>query len=323
MEPREDFLLSSQLYEHVVENHIDCRASLSEIEDQLIAEIEETETLMDKSAHSLYPGTSWQNVLANLQDPSPNHAGASKIYERVIDELYSHCHSQKFIAGDATKSHRVKVKEIPDCMGPVRSDAAFSMPPGHPPGTGLFYILPSNSGRGLPVDYRLLSAHETYPGHQLLDSSRWLLPNVMQRPIEFPIFYEGWASFSEEILFETGFFSGTVDQLLMAKRRYWRAQRGLIDLRIHSGRCDLYTAAGDLAAKGLSPAVSEDMVRRYALKPGYQLAYTIGRQRFNSLYSSCKARGKPLDVFVRQVLASGEICFDDLARLLNYKEEEN
>jgi hypothetical protein len=56
------------------------------------------------------------------------------------------------------------------------------------------------------------------------------------------------------------------------------------------------------------------VVRKYALKPGYQLCYTMGVRRFRDLYKRFTGDG-PRD-FARQVLAEGEIGFDHLASVL-------
>ena len=323
VETGSDFHPHLDYYAHIARHHMDCRASLDEIEGHLAEEIEKTEILLDKAAADIKPGTSWQKLISDLSVRDGDNGGTFPIYQKIIEDLYRHCGEQAFFHADFTGGSRVRVEEIPEYMRPVRSNAAFSMPPGHPPGSGVFYILPISADSSIPADYRLLSAHETYPGHQLLDTSRWLLPDVIMRSIEFPIFYEGWASFSEEILFDTGFFSGPVDHLLIAKRRYWRAQRGLIDLKINTGRWDLPRAAEYLTIKGLAPESSRDMVKRYALKPAYQLAYTIGRRWFQDLYTRHRASGGSINSFVRSVMRSGEIGFDNLEQFINQKEERH
>jgi uncharacterized protein (DUF885 family) len=60
------------------------------------------------------------------------------------------------------------------------------------------------------------------------------------------------------------------------------------------------------------------MVRRYSLKPGYQLAYTIGRRRFWRLYDRLLIfeRKKIRLAFARRVLAQGEIGFNHLEQVL-------
>jgi uncharacterized protein (DUF885 family) len=54
------------------------------------------------------------------------------------------------------------------------------------------------------------------------------------------------------------------------------------------------------------------MILRYALKPGYQLCYTLGRRRFRNLHRSWTGKGGTLKDFCRHVLSLGEISFADL-----------
>jgi len=141
----------------------------------------------------------------------------------------------------------------------------------------------------------------------------------MRRHIEFPLYYEGWACFSEELLFDTGFFYLQTDKLLLAKRRYWRAVRGRIDLDIHTRKRNLKEAAQLLVDYGMDQKKAVAMVRRYVLKPGYQLSYTIGRRNFIDLYECFKKKEKDHipSKFTRQVLTQGEIGFNHLSQFLN------
>jgi len=312
----DDFRLPINLYERIAVEHMGCLLTLDEIARELDHEIIETRAILDQSAASMAPGHSWQTVVDTLPRPSMPSGGVQRIYRNTISELAEHCSSQGLIAVDEVGQCPVTVKGIPDYMRPVRSNAAYSMPPIHPPKGGIFFILETGQRAQIPVDYRLLTAHETYPGHHLLDTSRWRHPRPVRRHIEFPIFYEGWASFAEELLFETGFFSGSVDRMLMAKRRFWRAVRGQIDFDIHMRRRTLDEAAAFLAAQGLDPGRARAMVRRYSLKPGYQLAYTLGRRRFRRLYDASCRKGTDPVAFARRVLAQGEIGFDHLAQIL-------
>jgi len=190
------------------------------------------------------------------------------------------------------------------------------MPPRHPPMGGTFFILESGKNDPIPIDYQLLTAHETFPGHHLLDTCRWQQTRAIRRHIEFPLFYEGWASFAEELMFETGFFSGQTNRILMAKRRFWRAVRGQIDVDIHTRVRTLDEAASMLTSTGMPQDRARAMVRRYCLKPGYQLSYTIGRRRFLKIYTSwCRENKNPAE-FARKVLEEGEIGFHHLEKIL-------
>jgi uncharacterized protein (DUF885 family) len=117
-------------------------------------------------------------------------------------------------------------------------------------------------------------------------------------------------------MFETRFFSGPVNRMLMAKRRFWRAMRGQVDFDIHMGRRTLDEAAAFLIFQGMAPRRATAMVRRYCLKPGYQLAYTMGRRRFRHLYDTFTPEEPNPVAFARRVLAQGEIGFNHLEQVL-------
>ena len=310
----EEFLPSVEIYARIASAHMGCRVSMDELAGELDQEIATTEGLLQHYAGILHPGRRWQAVVDSIETPLAD-IDTRQGYQQTIEALASHCVDNDLIPAGLPAQSPVKVEIIPDFMRPVRSNAAFSATPGHPARGGTFFIEKSLGGQAMPVDYRLLSAHETYPGHHVLDSSRWNLARPVRRHIEFPLFYEGWASFSEELLFDTGFFHGPLDQLLMAKRRFWRAVRGRVDFDIHMRRRDLSQAAAFLGERGRDPTRAKAMVQRYILKPGYQLAYAVGRRRFRRLYGLVGGAQRPA-AFARSVLAQGEIDFDQLETIL-------
>lgn len=316
-----DFRLPGDLYARVADYHMGCQMGLEEIDWHLNQEIEAAENRLRESAGRISGGRTWQEVFQDLPSPAAPDDDVQALYSGGIARLKRHCLDQEFFSAHQTTGCEVEIKAIAEHMMPVRANAAYSIQPGHPPGGGVFYILPL-SRQPVPRDMMLLAAHETYPGHHLLDTLRWNQRRPLRRCLEFPLFYEGWASFCEEILFDSGFFSGPADNLMMAKRRFWRAMRGRAELRIHTGRYTLDEAAQDLVSVGLvAKEHAEAMVRRYALKPGYQLAYAIGRRKFRQLYTAFLGQGQPLAHFVRNVLAHGEIGFDHLAERLLYTIE--
>lgn len=314
-----DFRLPGSLYARVADHHMGCQMGLEEISWHLDQEIEAAESHLMELAGQIRAGCSWQAVFHDLPCPSPARNDVAALYQGGIASLKKHCMDQGFFTEDHISGCDVEIQTIPAHMTPVRANAAYSMPPGHPPRGGVFFVMPLNR-QPVPRDMMLLAAHETYPGHHLLDTMRWNHRRPLRRCLEFPLFYEGWASFNEEILFDTEFFSGPADRLMMAKRRFWRALRGRTDLRLHTGRCTLDEAALELAGIGLvSREQALQMVRRYALKPGYQLAYAIGRRKFRQLYATMLGQGRPPAHFVRSVLAHAEIGFDHLAEHLLYQ----
>jgi hypothetical protein len=208
-------------------------------------------------------------------------------------------------------------------MASVRAADSYNARPGHPFQGGVFYIfgggsLGSSSGSIHPV-YRMTAAHEAYPGHHLLDHFRWNNPEPALRPIEYPLFYEGWACYGEDLMLSTGAFDRSYDRLILLRRRFRHAVRGKVDLMLHSGDISLDEAARDLMSAGYSGKRASDTVRKYALRPAYQMCYTIGRRRFQRLFDMYGQGDVP--GFVNTVFTQGEVLFEDLERIFKQSGE--
>ena len=117
----------------------------------------------------------------------PHRRIVKQAYASCVSELANHCMEKEMVTPELVENCPVHVETIPDYMLPVRSNAAYSMPPGHPPKGGIFFIIESAHQKNVPLDYRLLTAHETYPGHHLLDTSRWGVKGKMPTPSASPM----------------------------------------------------------------------------------------------------------------------------------------
>jgi hypothetical protein len=311
---RGDFMIPIELMERITRYHIGCGAGVDEAGAELDREIQEMREIMDREAARLDPGRSWQEVMDKIHLPELPEDGLVGLYRAEVEKLGLHCLDRGFVSEEAHRENPVRVAPVPSYLSAIRSAAAYSMPPGHPPQGGTFYLIdvdaPEHLFKTLHRDCRMLCAHETYPGHHLLDLSRWGLENRIRRPIEFPLFYEGWACFGEELLVHTGYFSEPTDRLQLARRHFWRAVRGKIDLGLQTGKMDLEAAANYLAQSGMDRERAAQVVKRYTLKPGYQLCYTLGLRRFRALFERC-GQENPGE-FAREVLSRGEVGFEAL-----------
>jgi len=313
-----NFLLGRELLERIVHHHMGCGMDIEEAYQELEMEILEAEAIMDREAWNIHPGRSWPEVLDSMSPPSLPEGGLVGLYRETVLKLGQHCVEQGLVTERLFAACPVQVEPMPSYLSAVRSASSYSMPPGHPPKGGTFFVIdtlaPKDRGKPLPLDYQMLTAHETYPGHHLLDTHRWSLDRALRRHLEFPLFYEGWACFAEELMAYTGYFQGAADRLLLAKRRLWRAVRGKVDLEIQTGKKDLSSAVCLLIPLGMSKKRALSTVRKYALNPGYQLCYTIGLRRLRDLY---RRFGKDDSIeFALKVLNQGEIGFDNLERIL-------
>ncbi|HEC68829.1 MAG TPA: DUF885 family protein [Candidatus Omnitrophica bacterium] len=214
------------------------------------------------------------------------------------------------------REEEVIVKEVPRHLKPLRASAAYTLWAGIPKKTkGIFYI---NAEEANYQEYKFISAHETYPGHHLLDSVRRKLKNPIRSQIESPLFYEGWASFSEELIVELGYIKNPSQKLIGLRRKAWRAIRALLDVGIRTNKIKLSSIKSMLKNLGYPEKRIPVMIEHYLLMPGYQLCYTIGKLEFQRLKEKY-AHYKGLKKFLEFILNQGEIPFALLEEKL--KEE--
>ncbi len=322
---RRDFRLPRDLLARVLRSHINCGLDVPEINEALDQEIEEMRPVLSREAGNLPSGAvkrsppSWSAALKSIPIPAVGKDGLLGLYRSEINRLIEHCLAQGLVSPKLVTSCPVRVAPMPSFLAAIRTGASYSMPSGYPPAGGTFYVLtirvpPTKAQAGYLRQYRMTCAHETYPGHHLLDASRWGLARPLRRAVEQPIFYEGWACFAEEILRQTGYFSAPGDRLLLARRRLLHAIRCQVDIGLQTGTMTVPAAARYLEEAGLNAERAISLARKYPLNPGYQLCYTLGLRRFLDLLA--RYGGGDLPDFVRTVLNQGEINFTDLEKVL-------
>ncbi|MCJ7500440.1 DUF885 domain-containing protein [bacterium] len=313
-----EFALQPDLFEYVVNHHTGSALTLSEVLRELEDEAAVTKQLLTAEAQNLGYDREWESVFSSIPGEQVPADGKKKLLHLEIERLRDHCHRHGFIGENSTGFDSLFIEFLPSSLDSIRAADSYNAIPGHPFRGGVFYIfghgsLGSSSGSIHPV-FRMTAAHETYPGHHLLDLSRWNSPQPALRPIEYPLFYEGWACFGEDLMLHTGAFDRSYDRLILLRRRFRHAVRGKVDLMLHSGEMGLDEAAAELMTAGFSRNRALGTVRKYALRPAYQMCYTIGRRRFQrlfDLYGQEDAAG-----FVNTVLTQGEILFEDMEHVL-------
>lgn len=320
---RGDFLLPRELLEQIFRFHLSCDMGIDEVEEELDEEIREMEKALTREAENLSDSDretrlKWPEVLESIPMPELGEDGIVGFYRDEVARLAAHCINEGWASEDFVASCPVRVAPTPPSLSAIRTASSYSIPPKHPPTGGVFYIINAHVSneayRENYREYKMLCAHETYPGHHLLDASRWMMENPFLRTVEQPLFYEGWACFSEKLMQETKYYTGPADSLFLAKRRLWHAIRGKVDIGLQTGRMDIPAAAEYLKQSGISMERARSSVLRYPLNPGYQQCYTIGERRFRKLFE--KYGRNNLQAFVTTILSGGEIAFADLEKKL-------
>jgi len=314
-----DCLLPPEIVGRIVAEHLGCGVGLDGVRESLREEIDATGRVMAEQRGALPLGAGPGGGIREEPPSAPSAEAMLERYRTESNRLLSHCIVQGIVPEALPAMSPLGVSMLPLYLRAIRAASAYSFTPADPVRKGTFFVVPPDGpwsdNREEWAEYRMLTAHETYPGHHLLDSYRWHAIPALRRPVESPLFYEGWACFAEELMRITGYFSGQADLLLLAKRRRRRAVRGLVDLDLQTGMLDLPAAVRRLTEAGFPAAAALSAVPKYALRPGVQVCYTYGLRRFIDLYDHCgrnDAKG-----FAREVLSCGEIGFDLLGKHLH------
>jgi uncharacterized protein (DUF885 family) len=214
----------------------------------------------------------------------------------------------------------VNIEYTPTYLKSVRSSASFAAAFSRDPREKSYFYISTNFPqhhsretdhhlqRRLNREYKMLTAHETIPGHHFLDSYRRRLSNPIRRQIESPLFYEGWASYAESMLTEYGYINEPMERLVSLKRELWRSARCQIDVGFSVGKLSEGTALGLLTTCGFDPAEASRQLDRFRLNPGYQLCYGYGSYQFKQLKKKYGHLSDSKD-FYEFLLAGGECPF--------------
>jgi hypothetical protein len=247
--------------------------------------------------------------------------GVVQLYRRQVEDLRRFFYKEAFfpLPGD----EKVTVLETPGYLRSLRATASYCAPlTGDPGGSGIFYITPGISNPEMIIGHcPYLSAHETYPGHHLLDYFRIHHPNPVRRQIESPLFYEGWACYGEQLLDEMGYIQDPRKQVVGLKRQLWRDLRAQLDIRLQTGQIDFDRAIEEIESLGYSRQRAQRQVRRFSLTPGYQLCYFVGMHEIMTLRKQVETRTGTKG-FHESLLRGGEIPFDLAERNIEEKLHE-
>jgi hypothetical protein len=261
-----------------------------------------------KLARSLEKRTARRGVAYKAPPSVRSPAALLQLYQREVRDLRRFFLSRDIITFPPGEG--LSVRETPYYLRSLRATASYRAPlTGNTREHGTFYLTPGEEDLALIARHcPYLSAHETYPGHHILDHLRIHHANPIRRQIESPLFYEGWACYAEQLLDELGYVKDPRQQLIQLMRQMWRCIRAMLDVELQTGKIVPGRAAKKLQALGFSSQRAQRQVRRFCLSPGYQLCYFIGMQEIIRLRKKFASR-LGLKLFHDTLLGGGEIPF--------------
>jgi uncharacterized protein (DUF885 family) len=299
-------------------DHFLSKRSLPEVYQIAVEEWSDNLRELKKLQMAIDSDKTWQELYHDYSPAEVGQVDTISLYEREIERLRRFFGNHGFKENELNSS--LAVCETPAYLRSVRSAASFAAAfSADAKEESFFYItthLPEQRGedagellrKRLHREYKFLAAHETIPGHQLLDWVRRNLENPVRRQIESPLFYEGWAYYAESLLTEYGYVENPRDLLVDRKRSLWRAARCQIDVGLHTGILARENAIELLTTTGFSSEEANAQIDRFHLNPGYQLCYTLGRHEIRKLKKTHTPRIGGVQ-FNRQLLQGGELPF--------------
>jgi uncharacterized protein (DUF885 family) len=330
--PVPDKMFSQTSLENSLKNHFLSVRSLKEVYQIAVDEWHENLRRLKELQSKINPAKSWQELYHGFC-PDIQTEDIFLLYRLETEQLQSFFIRHGFKEEDI--AFPLEITATPTYLRSVRSAASFAAAfSSDSREKSYFFITTHFSGRQHPSEaddllrkrlhreYKFLTAHETVPGHHLLDSIRRRLKNPVRRQIESPLFYEGWAYYAESLLTEKGYVQHPMEYLVDYKRRLWRSARCRIDVGLPAGFLCIEDAIGLLKTAGFSREEAQRQIDRFQLNPGYQLCYSLGRYEIIRLKETFGAQVGN-ETFHSFLLEGGELPFQWIEKRLQKMLEED
>jgi Bacterial protein of unknown function (DUF885) len=284
---------SGNTLDDCIREHFMCSRTLDEIFQIGVDEWHDNLKNLERTGKKLNPNIPWQELYQHI---SPDGMGDGSIisrYSKEAEKIANFLRENGFI--NQNQCTNLVIEATPSYLRSIRGSASFAASlTADENDKDFFYITTNRFDKSNPEaaarlekrlhrEYKFLTAHETVPGHFLLDSIRRKLKNPIRRQIESPLFYEGWATYAETLLSDYGYVTHPEDLLVDFRRRLWRAARCQIDAGYSRGKLDRKDALRLLTKTGFSKEEAHAQINRFRLSPGYQLCYCLGSYEIKML----------------------------------------
>ncbi len=227
---------------------------------------------------------------------APGGAALIDYYRECIGRLRNFVTEQDLVTVPAWLG-TMQIVETPAFLQPVSPGASMNPPRLFSLSTtGYYYITPPKSlaeaaaRLDMNEDFdrdriESTAAHEALPGHFMQLSIARRHPDFVRRIAHDGVFAEGWAFYGEEMFVRLGLFGDDLDaRLFVARWERVRGARAVVDPKLASGEWSYQQAAEFFATEsGFTQQQAEAAVAGIATRPGYVIAYSVGRLQIENL----------------------------------------
>ena len=279
---------------------------MSETSDQIFAiaqeEVARTQRELAAVAEEIEPGIDWKEQLIRLKKLHPKTGDLLSDYQTEIAKAKDFLQYHRLMT--LPEAEVLQVSHTPNWAAadsPCVSYAAAA--PFEERQEGRLWITSAPKSAAAAQRESVLQNYsryaiplhvfsEGYPGRHLQTVRANQTPSRFRRHFaESPLFIEGWAAFSEDIMRENDYFSDPRIHLMRLHRNLTRAVSALLDAQIHTQNLSLADAAlflQETVQMGAEQAVAE--VRRFALHPTQGMTPLMGHRALLALQDELRRR---------------------------------
>ncbi|MBW1852499.1 MAG: DUF885 family protein, partial [Deltaproteobacteria bacterium] len=260
IQPVQSFAIGENSLKKILSTSLNYPKSCREIQEIAQHAYHKTIEKLNGLAKKIDSNRSWEAIIYDRPTSASSQIEILQLYKREVQNLRRFFNSMDIITFPSEEN--ISVLETPSYLQTLRATASYKAPlTGITKGHGIFYITPGKERLELISNHcPYLSAHETYPGHHILDHIRIHHPNPIRRQIESPLFYEGWACYAEQLLDELGYVCDPRQQLVGLKRQLWRCLRAVLDVELQTGKITLTEGAKKIEEIGFSSGTARRQI---------------------------------------------------------------
>ncbi|MCX7919187.1 MAG: DUF885 domain-containing protein [bacterium] len=256
--------------------------------------IEETQGKIYRTAKLIDPLNTWKTVIAELKNEHPKPEELLAVYTQAMESTRTFVLEKNLL--DIPEHESLQVIETPVFERATTPYAAYIAPaPFEEKQIGYFWVTPVDMNKSKEEQIEQLKGHcrysipitalhEGYPGHHLQFLYNNQVQSNVRKQFGTPLFWEGWALYCEELMYEQGFYLEPAIRLFQLKDLLWRACRVVIDIQLHTGQMKFSEAVDMLVnIAGLEKVNAIREVQRYTQTPTQPMSYLIGKREIMKL----------------------------------------
>ena len=336
-------LLGREAYARQLALYTDSDLTPEKLAEIALAEIETTKTSMlevsEKYLKATYPNQKLPKnkediikmALADMEKDAPLNAQDYLAFWQDLTAKAMAFIREKDLA-TLPKFETLRIQTAPESAGPAaRIGWVDSAPPFDPNPVTTLYLpsIPDTLPQQEQIDFwasfnkpfnRMIVIHELYPGHYMQIKVSRETPHPVRLLFPYAVYFEGWATFTEEVLLDAGWEAENPLTLLAhLRKRMENANRAYTSVQVH---CQGWTQEKvmDFSTTEalLAPQFAKSLWGRIMRSPMQLTSYFLGKEQFVDLLEAEKKRLGPkfeLKRFMDTIMRAGPIPVDEFYRI--------